>query len=385
MQQFIDVHSHLLNFRFVSDGFFKTRSAPREWFLRRKGTAWLARVATVVTPGPKYDKLHEVLDMMRRDFDEVARILVGEMKEANIVLSTPLMMDLEIASFHVKPECPYRYQVKLTSDMAIEHPGRIMPFIMFDPRRKFASKATIEALDKMGFLGVKMYPPLGYHPDPSSFCNADGVERELETVYGYCEENSVPITTHCSKDGGYSSELMRCMECARDFCRPSSWKGVLQKHPALYLNFAHFGGNDELMLMGKDRQEETWCTQILDLMKEYDNVYADLSYHSRALSRTTAKRYFPILKHLMGQDRTKDRIIFGTDWPMTRHTWTLEEYVKPFIAELAPEPEMLDRIAFQNPLRFLFPGRKLPQRISEFFASNGVGEDAYPPWMEALR
>lgn len=374
MQEFINVHCHLLNFKFIPDSFFKTRAPIRGWMLRYPLTGWLAKITTYLWPGIKYDKLHQVLDMMKKDISDVAKELVGELKEANILLSTPLMMDLELASFNVKPEIPYRYQVKLVSDIAITYPGTIMPFIMFDPRRRSVSELIKTALEEMGFLGVKMYPPLDYHPDPSSFFNDAEVNHELNEIYEYCQNNSVPITTHCSKGGAYSGDLMRCKELVREFCQPSSWEGVLKKYPKLYLNFAHFGGNGDFLNVYEPNYD-SWANVILKLMKRYKNVYADVSYHDGALMKKTSGDYFEILNKLMDDDLIKQRIIFGTDWPMTRHTWEEKAYVEAFTKL---PPAMLQQIAFQNPLNFLFPGKKLPLRMKHFFKSNNM---PFPPWM----
>lgn len=313
---------------------------------------------------------------MKRDIRDVTRELVSEMKEAEIVLATPLMMDLELAFFGKKPEIPYRYQVKLISDIAAAYPGTIMPFIMFDPRRIAVSELVKTALEEMGFLGVKMYPPLGYHPDPSSFFNDAEVNHELEDIYEYCETNSIPITVHCSRESAYSSELMYCQELVREFCQPSSWEAVLKKYPRLYLNFAHFGGDGDFMDIDNP---ESWSNVIRRLMKEHDNIYADLSYHGIALLKKTAGDYFQLLNTLMQDSRIENRIIFGTDWLMTRHTWKEKEYVDAF-RKLAPA--VLQRIAFQNPLNFLFPGKQLPLRIKRFFEARGVTGTQLPEWMK---
>lgn len=378
-QEVINVHCHLLNFGFVPDSFFRTRAPVREWILRRKLIGWLARCFTFLWPGKKYDKLHEGLALMRKDIRDVARELVGEMREANIVLATPLMMDLGLSFFNEKPEIPYRYQVKLISDIAAGYPGTIMPFVMSDPRRRSASQLVKTALEEMGFLGVKMYPPLGYHPDPSSFFNDAETNHELEEIYGYCEANSIPITTHCSRQSAYtaySSDLMHCKELIQEFCQPSSWAGVLEKHPGLYLNFAHFGGNREFMDIDN---AESWSNTIQQLMKEYENVYADLSYHNMALMKKTAADYFELLNRLLQDSHIENRIIFGTDWLMTRHTWNEKEYVDAF-RRLAPA--ILQRIAFENPLKFLFPGKKLPPRIKHFYESRNISKAQFPGWMK---
>ena len=71
----------------------------------------------------------------------------------------------------------------------------------------------------------------------------------------------------------------------------------------------------------------------------------------------------------MNDNTVKNRIIFGTDWLMTRHTWREDDYIKFFLKYLNSK---LQVIAFQNPLNFLFSEKKLPQRIVDFFQANNI-------------
>ncbi|MEN7982569.1 MAG: amidohydrolase family protein [Nanoarchaeota archaeon] len=398
MKNIINIHSHLLNFDFVPDNFFKTRAPVREFllkhnstrwlgyivsvffrtkgfltenFLRWKLTIWVARIITKILPGRKNDRVHELLAILKKDIDKVAEELIEEMKEANIVLTTPLMMDLELASFNQKPEIPYRYQVKLISDIALKYPWKIMPFIMFDPRRKSSAHLVKTSLEKMGFLGVKMYPPLGYDPNPFSFFNPEKVNDELKEVYEYCEKNYIPITTHCSKHGAYSGDLIHCRELARKFANPESWEQVLQKYPKLVINFAHFGGDDELLNLDNSN---SWSNKIINLIKKYKNVYTDIAYNDKALKKETKQEYFKVLNKLMKDSVINKKILFGTDWLMTRHTWKEKEYVKEF--EMFSESK---KIMFENPLKFLFPQNKLPKRIKDFYKNKPI-----PKWMDFL-
>ena len=166
------------------------------------------------------------------------------------------------------------------------------------------------------------------------------------------------------------------MELVRDFCQPSSWEGVLKKYPKLYVNFAHFGGDGDFLEIDNPK---SWSNVILKLMKEYDNVYADISYHDKALMKKTSGDYFTIIKKLLHEDLIKDRIIFGTDWLMTRHTWKEDDYMKAFMK--LPNV-MLYKITLHNPLNFLFPGKKLPLRIKNFFEAENINEEALPQWMK---
>jgi predicted TIM-barrel fold metal-dependent hydrolase len=328
-------------------------------------------------PSPKGIKTLETLDLMRKDVYGVAEQLISEMKKANIILSTPLMVDLVNAFFNVKPAIPYRYQVQLVSDIALKYPGQVMPFIMFDPRRRSVTELIKTALEEMGFLGVKMYPSLGYHPDPSSILNDAEVNHVLDDIYEYCEERSIPITAHCSRVGAICVDLLCIKELAFNLCQPSAWEGVLKRYPTLNLNFAHFGGDHDFL--EQDNNTESWSRDIQRLIKEFENTYTDISFHNVALNKRTSTKYFNILTRLLDDGITKERIIFGTDWPMARYSWREREYVEAF--HKLPQ-DMLNRIAFQNPLNFLFPGKKLPQRIRKFFASNDIPTTALPEWMK---
>ncbi len=373
MQKIINVHSHILNFDFVPNSFFRTRAPVQEWMLSNPLTNWLARLIAPLLPTEKHRRFHELLDVLNKNIDEVAKDYLIEAKNSDIVLSIPLMMDLGLSSFNQKPEIPYRYQVKLISEIAGKYPLQIMPFVMCDPRRRSVFKLIETATGKMGFLGVKMYPSLGYHPDPDSFLNADEVNQELHKVYQYCERNAIPITTHCSMYGAYSSDLMYFKELGQLFCSPESWEKVLKKYPKLYLNFAHFGGSGEFL----NTDSDSWCVKIQELMKKYPNVYADLSYHDTALLKKTTMQYFTILNNFLTKPIIKDRILFGTDWVMIRHSWTEKEYVDKYRQLSATN---LESICFKNPISFLFPGKKLPKRIKQFYQKKNV--KSYPQWIK---
>jgi len=387
VQMIVNVHCHLVNFEFVPDSFFKVRARVREKLLRTRFAGWLARLASGLIKlfrgtNADYVRLHEVLALVRRDIRGVAETLAAEMElpglpDTEIVLATPLMMDLEQASLNVRPECPYLLQILLMSDIAARYPGTLMPFVMVDPRRPGAAGLVQKALEELGFLGVKMYPPLGYHPDPNSVGNGRAVSAELSGLYDYCQDQGVPITTHCSGGGAYSAELVRSRSAVSILCEPAGWAKVLQQYPALRLNFAHFGGREGGSILNRYAYDhDSWCQQIADLVQRYENVYADVAYHDEALRARSAEAYFCNLEDMLRDERLASRALFGTDWPMTRHTWTEEEYVRPFLRRLPAG--LFQRLAFENPLDFLFPGRRLPARIGRFLA----GRPGFPPpWM----
>ncbi|MBN2141718.1 amidohydrolase [Candidatus Woesearchaeota archaeon] len=375
MPERINAHCHLLNYDFIPDAFFKKRAPIREWMLRFRPTWWIARLLTYIQPGRKYDKIHEVLALLNKNIESVAEELIGEMDDSGIELATPLMMDISQVSAEQKPEIPYEEQVRLVSDVALKYPGRLMPFVMFDPRRKSALENIVKkSLSEMGFLGVKIYPMLGYDVDPDSHDNSQEANLELGRFYEYCESNKVPVTAHCTKDGAYSNDLLGNKELGNRFCSPAAWEKVLRLYPSLRLNLAHFGGDQDLMNVYEDW---SWTRQIIGLMKKYENVYADVSYNDKALKDETSQGYFEILNMLMDDEVVRERVLFGTDWMMIRHTWTEQEYVDAFIGSFK-EDALFKDIAFYNPMSFLFPEGKAPERIRRFYEANGK---ELPAWL----
>ncbi len=360
----IDVHCHILNFDFVPDGFFKTKAPVREWMLRRKWTWALARGMTRLIPGAEYNRLDEVLKILDKKIDKVALALKAEMEDTGIRASVPLMMDLKQASGGRPFDIEYEDQIILISRIARAHPGTFFPFIMIDPNRPYSYARTVEALEKRGFLGVKMYPPLGYHPDPDLFYNERHVSAELDALYDYCESEDIPITAHCSRGGAYADDLMAAKPLREVYTRPRAWAGVLKRHPRLRLNLAHFGGD----MLGPPAGD-SWFHEALELLSGHPNLFLDVSYHDEALTKTTAKPYFELLVKLLDNaSPARERILLGTDWPMTRHTWTLDEYLRPFRdPKNLPEP-LFRQLACVNPKRFLFPSG-LPDRLKVFYES----------------
>ncbi|MFC2158947.1 amidohydrolase family protein, partial [Acidobacteriota bacterium] len=121
------------------------------------------------------------------------------------------------------------------------------------------------------FVGIKVYPPLGFHPWPKSdperkedprgekYEDFKIEEREkVRYLYRFCISNNIPITTHCSDSGWIVSDVNESLKQA---C-PWTWDCVLRKFPNLKLNFAHFGAES-----GKSKK--LWRTKILNLMNQY--------------------------------------------------------------------------------------------------------------------
>ena len=82
------------------------------------------------------------------------------------------------------------------------------------------------------------------------------------------------------------------------------------RYKTLRINFAHFGGCDLHGALFEDLPTENWTRQIIGLMDDFNNVYADLSYCPDPKIVNQVKRL--VDKHPIVAKRT----IFGTDYIM---------------------------------------------------------------------
>jgi len=153
---------------------------------------------------------------------------------------------------------------------------------------------------------------------------------------------------------------------------------------SLKINFAHFGGteqwtkfikedrNQEILRMTSgekrslnffyDKEDEKdnplgkpawlwsnqkvdWFSVIISLMRQYDGVYADISYilHDTDL--------MPLIQQIMKDEVIKKRVLFGTDFYVVRNHKSEKELVYDWSHGL--DQKTLDLIARKNPKEFL--------------------------------
>ncbi len=196
------------------------------------------------------------------------------------------------------------------------------------------------------FWGIKIYPRLGYAPEDFEHY------PQLRELYTFCcADKKVPITTHCAR-GGMAVADYHCfarydqkevlhhyplaetaMRFADRFASPENWEIVLKSHPSLKLNLAHFGGYDTWKeCRGFRRREQgrgaqrkveryrRWIRKIAELVRDYENVYTDLSYFQNPDPGIFGFDRDEILKDLLFLHEMfpdlKDRLIMGSDWYM---------------------------------------------------------------------
>jgi Predicted metal-dependent hydrolase of the TIM-barrel fold len=194
------------------------------------------------------------------------------------------------------------------------------------------------------FAGVKVYPPLGFDPWPAS-----GPERDkAELLWSFCESRGIPVVSHCDDQGFRAIGLE---EAWRD-TSPDRWAGVLEAHPRLYLDFAHFGAQYSRPLTKIGQNE--WTDRIVELMEQYPNVYADISFDG------SEAEYYRWLESYMAKRGGRDsallwkRLLFGSDFMVNlTKVPSYSEYFRIF-SRAALSDDLKHRLGRENPERFLF-------------------------------
>jgi predicted TIM-barrel fold metal-dependent hydrolase len=203
---------------------------------------------------------------------------------------------------------------------------------------------VVENISLYHFIGVKVYPPLGFDPWPDN----DPLELEkVKYLYDFCQEKRIPIVTHCSH-GGFC--VLKDSK-RRLFTDPARWGKVLENYNDLILDFAHFGGDAD-----KD-QTEGWMDKIIDLILSHKNVYADIScicFTDKHYSRLNASFEKMRFKNEEQKNKLMQRIMFGSDF-MINLLWadSYKSYLENFFATSFFKGEK-KAFCSVNPSRFLF-------------------------------
>lgn len=231
----------------------------------------------------------------------------------------------------------------------------IEPFIFVHPERKDIFDIVRKYIEEKNFAGLKLYPPLGYYP----------FDERLNSIYEYAQKYQIPITTHCARGGVYyQGEITEAMKIHPKtgqhikeqknkfftdiYTDPDNYRYVLEQFPKLKINLAHFGGYDEWQkYLGNTMDEEqiTWYDKICSLMREYPNVYTDISY------TMFSEDLFNLLKLTLKDSRLRTKILYGSDFYMVEQETTERQFLTNIQAYIGEED--FKQIAQTNPTTFL--------------------------------
>lgn len=311
---------------------------------------------------------------------------------AGVTLVVPMMVDLDAGTEDEAPTSQAR-QVELfdlVSQAAtlglLPRAGALAvhPFVAFDPVRQLRHIGNDEspldlvhrAVQSHGFIGVKVYPPMGWRPTGNTG-RADLSERDgrrldeiVVELARWCEASDVPITTHCS-DSNYANKRYQ------DFGEPLRWQGLLDEFPSLRLNLGHFGG------IHREPADYNWTKEIAGLMQRYEFVYADVSCQRVDVDDLVATQMAVVRGLHQSGYPVLDRVMMGTDWYMQALNPQPEHFVETYRTVWADTfgDAAADNFAAINALHFLGldePANQNAQRLALRYHDLGV---ARPGWL----
>ncbi len=329
----------------------------------------------------------------------------------NPLLLTPALVDYDEWLYEDVDSSPLPRQMvvmdRISQRMAKAKSGPVVHGYMgFDPLREVAfrkgkssvsSLATAHsALMKHGFIGIKLYPPMGFRPEGNQppypertvkslgFEPNEELDAALRDLYKLCVDVDAPILAH-----GYSSN-----GSGPDYAKrgdPAYRIPVFKEFPKLRVCIAHFGrfrapsaGREGMPL-----PDGSWEWRLGEFIKENPggNVVADISYFSEVLSAGSKERDFlarSFNKWLEKFDSGCDHIVYGSDWIMLGKEAGYNHYIESVNAFLRTDcglsDDICDKIFRRNALRFLplERGTLGRERLLAYYRTNGLDEGRLP-------
>jgi uncharacterized protein len=360
--QITNCHIHTFTHDHVPDrfaGYLAGRLLKIRWLRRallalmrhldRKRRGRLTRYAQILHISYEYGSQQGVFQLARSYYPKETRFII-------------LPMDMELMNAGSASES-IDVQHEHLAAVRDTYPELVIPFAAADPRRDDVVEKTKRLIEEQGFRGIKLYPPLGYHPnDPS-----------LGPLYDYAVERRIPVMTHCSRPAsvkyrGEPTERMRIDPTTGDrlrlnregllsfFTDPDAYVPLLDARPKLTICLAHFGGAGEWEAFLDDPwgsastpDKKSWLAKIVDMIKseKYENLYTDMSYTAFA-----NEEYVYLLKVLLSDERLSRRVLFGSDFYVVENA-ELEERRRSVRVRAILGEELWQAIAHDNPRSYL--------------------------------
>lgn len=286
---------------------------------------------------------------------------------------------------------PIGEQVRILELLSLVQPEGVAlhGFVGFDPAQwvhddcadKDGLAVVRTAILEQGLVGVKLYPPIGFRAIGNTGCDfpeyvTKGVkdfgrrlDKALLTLYTFCKEYDVPIMAHCAHTVGPS-------KITKGKADPEYWRQVLEmkEFRALRLNLAHAGG----LFFWYDKPRETsWTREVANMLAcgRYPNLYADagdVANFLEGISDTNTKKLIENMQNM--QREAKQRLMYGTDWPLLARLPGFRKYRRSFDPVLAKvfDTNDLPKFFYRSAASFLglSPEMETRKRLDQFYKKN---------------
>lgn len=323
--------------------------------------AFLARVLAQHGIADRLDRLHrfrqeawaqhqsEILDRLIPQYPARTRFVVLPMELGPIAVGAP-QADLRAQHDEL---------ARLAEDP--RWAGRILPFATCHPDHPGAAAEVRRCIEELGFHGLKLYPRLGFAPDHPVL---------MQEIYPLLLDNrrkrALPVMSHCSRGGVTGRHVPRAQ--ADDWSAPLAFVPVLERFSELQVCLAHFGGQGAWRAYiktgidprdGLEGRRGNWQVTIRDMItghtdpvsgavqRAYPNLWTDISY-----TLFHFDDFVPFLVHFLRDPALAQRVLFGSDFYMTRQE-ALSERAVCFRLRAALGDDLFRQIAQTNPRHWL--------------------------------
>ena len=301
---------------------------------------------------------------------------------------------------------PLPLQVDVMGELARRPKGpAVHGYVAFDPLRQayFAAGKFTEfdplglvqrAIRAEGFLGVKLYPPMGFKPignatapcqlypkwplddleaaaldDPrtaacrprpanGSVTLAGRIDRAMSDLFDLCLREEGCIITHASESNQSGEQYAKRAD-------PAHWVPVFDRWPRLRVCLAHFGHfqhESAAAPAGATLPEASWEWTLGRYLKRSPDapVFADISYLNEVAGAdaATQRPYAQLFRRWLDEfDPQCRHLVFGTDWTMLGLDRSYQSYTKSvyefFRDAVKLTPSQLEQLFSGNAGRFL--------------------------------
>jgi len=190
-----------------------------------------------------------------------------------------------------------RYKNEEVAELASENSDILIPFASIDPAKgKLGAREARRLVEKFGVQGFKFHPTMqGFLPN----------DRMAYPLYEAIAETGKPALFHTGQTGVGAG--MRAGNGMRlHFSNPMHIDDVAVDFPDMPIILAH--------------PSFPWQEEALAVATHKPNVYIDLSGWS--------PRYFPPILVRYANTLLKDKVLFGSDWPMITPERWLSDFEK---------------------------------------------------------
>ncbi len=239
------------------------------------------------------------------------------------------------------PSTAHEDQIKLHQLLSQLSGGYMRPLVAYNPWSDVLDNGktlarVLDALDRRGFVGVKIYPPNGFRPfgnadspaiptTPGSPSAAD-LDRVLLGLWDECSKRNVSVMAHTGNSMGSD-------DAHNEAAGPIGWQALIKArgsaHPA-NVNLGHFGG---------DSSHDNWNDELAKLMAtpEGAGLYGDLGYWDElrcqnGLASCSARHKLD--KAVRENPIVAERLMYGSDWLMLSQERRWDRYPFDVLAAL---------------------------------------------------